>query len=71
MMVIAEILIHDCQIPVEITDTWKDREGRVFCSVVALRGEPFTKYSMGGPMQVADTTVRKEFLRDIRLLTEE
>ena len=50
---------------VEVVDTLTTGDHRTLALVTALEGEPFTRFSMGGPVTQASAFVSPDYLSDI------
>ena len=50
---------------VEVIDTLTTGDHRTLALVHALEGEPFTRFSMGGPVNQASAFVSPDYLSDI------
>lgn len=64
-MIIAYVSQNGHKYPVEIMDVFTTGDGRKLAAVRALQGQPFTRYTMGGPCNEDTANVRLDCLTDV------
>lgn len=64
-MIIATVSQNGHNYPVEVVDIFTTGDGRKLAAVRALQGQPFTRWTMGGPCNDDTANVRLDCLTDV------